>query len=461
MKIEQIYTGCLSQGSYYIESKGEVAIIDPLREISNYLKLANDNNAKIKYVFETHIHADFVSGHLTLSKATGAPIIFGPNAKTSYPITVAKDFQEFKLGDLNLIVLHTPGHTLESTTYLLRDKKGKDRAIFTGDTLFMGDVGRPDLAQKQGGNTQEDMAGMLFDSLREKILPLSDDIIVYPAHGAGSACGKKISSETFGTLGGQKLNNYALNESITRDEFIKELTDGLENPPAYFPMNVKMNQEGYNDIDEVIRKNLNPLNAEEFEKIANQTGAIILDVRNQIEFAKEHISKSIFIGIDGGFAPWVGSIIGDVKQPILLIAPEGREIETITRLARVGFDNTLGFLSGGISSWKSAGKATDSIQIIEALSLKEKIDFKTTVVDVRKKSEFKNGHIKNSLNIPLDKLSKNINKTSINGEFYIHCAGGYRSMIASSILKRKGIHRMTDVIGGFSAIKSAQIPIEI
>ena len=461
MKIEQIYTGCLSQGSYYIESNGEVAIIDPLREISNYLKLANDNNAKIKYVFETHIHADFVSGHLTLSKATGAPIIFGPNAKTSYPITVAKDFQEFKLGDLNLIVLHTPGHTLESTTYLLRDKKGKDRAIFTGDTLFMGDVGRPDLAHKRSGKTINEMAGLLYDSLRKKIMPLSDDVIVYPAHGAGSACGKKISSETFGTLGGQKLNNYALNESITKDEFINELTDGLENPPAYFPMNVKMNQEGYDDIDDVIRKNLNPLNAEEFEKIANQTGAIILDVRNQIEFAKEHISKSIFIGIDGGFAPWVGSIIGDVKQPILLIAPKGREIETITRLARVGFDNILGFLSGGISSWKSAGKATDSIQIIEASSLKEKINFKTTVVDVRKKSEFKNGHIKNSLNIPLDKLNKNINKTSINGEFYIHCAGGYRSMIASSILKRKGIHKMTDVIGGFSAIKSAQIPIEI
>ena len=461
MKIEQIYTGCLSQGSYYIESNGEVAIIDPLREISNYLKLANENNAKIKYVFETHIHADFVSGHLTLSKATGAPIIFGPNTKTSYPITVAKDFQEFKLGDLNLIVLHTPGHTLESTTYLLRDKKGKDRAIFTGDTLFIGDVGRPDLAHKRGGKTINEMAGLLYDSLRKKIMPLSDDIIVYPAHGAGSACGKKISSETFGTLGSQKLNNYALNQSITRDEFINELTGGLENPPAYFPMNVKMNQEGYNDIDDVIRKNLNPLNAEEFEKIANQTEAIILDVRNQIEFAKEHISKSIFIGIDGGFAPWVGSIIGDVKQPILLIAPEGRETETITRLARVGFDNTLGFLSGGISSWKSAGKSTDSIQIIQASSLKEKIDFKTTVVDVRKKSEFKNGHIKNSLNIPLDKLNEKIHKTSINGDFYIHCAGGYRSMIASSILKRKGIHKMTDVIGGFSAIKSAQIPIEI
>tara|TARA_B100001029_G_scaffold176253_1_gene178912 strand:- start:206 stop:1591 length:1386 start_codon:yes stop_codon:yes gene_type:complete len=461
MKIEQIYTGCLSQGSYYIESNGEVAIIDPLREISNYLKLANENNAKIKYVFETHIHADFVSGHLTLSKATGAPIIFGPNTKTSYPITVAKDFQEFKLGDLNLIVLHTPGHTLESTTYLLRDKKGKDRAIFTGDTLFIGDVGRPDLAHKRSGKTINEMAGLLYDSLRKKIMPLSDDIIVYPAHGAGSACGKKISSETFGTLGSQKLNNYALNQSITRDEFINELTGGLENPPAYFPMNVKMNQEGYNDIDDVIRKNLNPLNAEEFEKIANQTEAIILDVRNQIEFAKEHISKSIFIGIDGGFAPWVGSIIGDVKQPILLIAPEGRETETITRLARVGFDNTLGFLSGGISSWKSAGKSTDSIQIIQASSLKEKIDFKTTVVDVRKKSEFKNGHIKNSLNIPLDKLNEKINKTSINGDFYIHCAGGYRSMIASSILKRKGIHKMTDVIGGFSAIKSAQIPIEI
>ena len=461
MKIEQIYTGCLSQGTYYIESNGEVAIIDPLREIDTYLKLAKESNAKIKYIFETHIHADFVSGHLTLSKATGAPIIFGPNTITSYPVTIAKDQQVFKLGNLTFVALHTPGHTLESTTYLLKDNIGKDHAIFTGDTLFIGDVGRPDLAQKQSGKTQRDMAGMLFDSLRKKIMPLSDDVIVYPAHGAGSACGKKISRETFSTLGNQKSSNYALNKSLSKEEFINELTEGLESPPAYFPMNVKMNQEGYNHIENILRKNLNPLDTDEFEKLANQSGVLILDVRNQIQFAEEHIPGSIFIGIDGGFAPWVGAIVGDVKRPILLITPKGREKETITRLARVGFDNALGFLEGGLSSWKVKGRKTDSVSTIEASKLGKKIFDQTKIIDVRKNSEFSNGHLKNALNIPLDQLSENFDKIPLEGDFFVHCAGGYRSMIASSILKSRGIDSMTDIIGGFSAIKSSGIPIEV
>ena len=461
MKIEQIYTGCLSQGTYYIESNGEVAIIDPLREIDPYLKLAKENNAKIKYIFETHIHADFVSGHLTLSNATGAPIIFGPNTITSYPVTIAEDEQVFKLGNLTFVALHTPGHTLESTTYLLKDNLGKDHAIFTGDTLFVGDVGRPDLAQKQSGKTQRDMAGMLFDSLRKKIMPLSDDVIVYPAHGAGSACGKKISKETFSTLGNQKSSNYALDKSLNKEEFINELTEGLESPPAYFPMNVKMNQEGYNHIENVLRKNLNPFDPDEFEKLANQPGVLILDVRNQIQFAEEHIPGSIFIGIDGGFAPWVGAIVGDVKRPIILITPKGREEETITRLARVGFDNTLGFLKGGLSSWKVKGRKTDSISTIEASKLGKKISDQTKIIDVRKNSEFSNGHLKNSLNIPLDQLSENFDKIPLEDNFFVHCAGGYRSMIASSILKSRGIDSMTDIIGGFSAIKSSGISIEV
>ena len=461
MKIEQIYTGCLSQGTYYIESNGEVAIIDPLREIDPYLKLAKENNAKIKYIFETHIHADFVSGHLTLSNATGAPIIFGPNTITSYPITIAEDEQVFKLGNLTFVALHTPGHTLESTTYLLKDNLGKDHAIFTGDTLFVGDVGRPDLAQKQSGKTQRDMAGMLFDSLRKKIMPLSDDVIVYPAHGAGSACGKKISKETFSTLGNQKSSNYALDKSLNKEEFINELTEGLESPPAYFPMNVKMNQEGYNHIESILRKNLNPLDPDEFEKLADQSGVLILDVRNQIQFAEEHIPGSIFIGIDGGFAPWVGAIVGDVKRPILLITPKGREKETITRLARVGFDNALGFLEGGLSSWKVKGKKTDSVSTIEASKLGKKIFDQTKIIDVRKNSEFSNGHLKNALNIPLDQLSENFDKIPLEGNFFVHCAGGYRSMIACSILKSMGVDSMTDIIGGFSAIKSSGISIEV
>ena len=461
MKIEQIYTGCLSQGAYYVENDGEVAIIDPLREINHYLKLAKKNDAKIKFIFETHIHADFVSGHLTLSKATGAPVIFGPNAKTSYPVTIAKNRETFKLGKLTFVVLHTPGHTLESTTYLLKDDKGKDHAIFTGDTLFLGDVGRPDLAQKENGMTQEQMAGLLYESLRTQIMPLEDDVIIYPAHGAGSACGKKISSETSGTLGSQKLRNYALNQELSKADFIKELTSGLEAPPPYFPMNVKMNQEGYKDIDEVLKTGYKALNPEEFEKIANQSGALILDVRNQIQFAQEHIPQSIFIGIDGGFAPWVGAMIGDIKHPILLITPQGREEETITRLSRVGFDNTLGFLDGGLASWKAAGKETDSIPLIEASKLSDRISLKTKIIDVRKISEFNDGHLKNALNIPLDQLNEKLDEIPAKDDFFIHCAGGYRSMIANSILKSRGIHSMIDIAGGFSAIKSSGIPIEV
>ena len=350
MHIEQIYTGCLAQGAYYIESNGEVAVIDPLREVKPYLERAAKTGSTIKYIFETHFHADFVSGHVTLSKMTGAPIIFGPNARPTFDCIIAEDQQSFALGAITITALHTPGHTMESTTYLLRDENGKDCAIFSGDTLFLGDVGRPDLAQKAADITQEDLAGMLFDSLREKILPLADDVIVYPAHGAGSACGKNMMKETVDTLGNQKQMNYALRANMTRDEFINEVTDGLLPPPQYFPLNVKMNKEGYDDIDQVIARGTQALSPAAFEVAANETGAIVLDVRNQSDFIKGHIPRSIFIGLDGGFAPWVGTLIADVKQPLLLITPEGREEEAITRLSRVGFDQTLGYLKGGFQA---------------------------------------------------------------------------------------------------------------
>jgi len=350
MNVEQIYTGCLSQGAYYIESQGEAAIIDPLREVKPYLEKAKKNKAAIKYIFETHFHADFVSGHVTLAKETGATIVYGPEAKTGFDSLIAKDQQEFKIGEITLTVLHTPGHTMESTTYLLRDASQKDIAIFSGDTLFLGDVGRPDLAQKAADITQEDLAGILYESLRKKIMPLADDVLVYPAHGAGSACGKNLSKETVGTLGEQKKTNYALRADMTKEEFIKEVTDGLLPPPQYFPLNVKMNKEGYEDIDTILKSGTTPLDPEAFEKLANQSGAIILDVRHQDAFAERHIPQSIFIGIDGGFAPWVGALIGDVEQPILLVTPEGREEETVTRLARVGFDNTLGYLDGSLEA---------------------------------------------------------------------------------------------------------------
>ena len=460
MIIEQIYTGCLSQGAYFIESNGEVAIIDPLRETTPYIEKAKKNNAKIKYIFETHFHADFVSGHVTLAKETGATIVYGPLAKTSYDSLIAKDQQEFKIGEITLTVLHTPGHTMESTTYLLRDAKNKDIAIFSGDTLFLGDVGRPDLAQKAADMTQEDLAGILFDSLREKIMPLADDVLVYPAHGAGSACGKNLSKETVGTIGDQKKTNYALREDMTKEEFVKEVTNGLLPPPQYFPLNVKMNKEGYTDIDVILENGTKPLTPEDFEVIANETNALILDVRHQDDFTKGHIPKSIFIGIDGGFAPWVGAMIGNVKQPILLVTPKGREKETITRLSRVGFDQTLGYLNHGIEAWSKAGNAIDTIDGIEVTDLKALKKQKVlNIFDVRKPGEYASEHLYKAHSTPLGFINDYMDEFPKNEPFYLHCAGGYRSVIAASILKSRGIHNLIDVKKGFAAIKNEGMKI--
>ena len=460
MKIEQIYTGCLSQGAYYIESNGEAAIIDPLREVAPYIEKALKNKATIKYIFETHFHADFVSGHVTLAKETGATIVYGPQAKTGFESLIAKDQQEFKIGDITLTVLHTPGHTMESTTYLLRDENRKDIAIFSGDTLFLGDVGRPDLAQKAADLTQEDLAGILYDSLRKKIMSLADDVLVYPAHGAGSACGKNLSKETVGTLGEQKKTNYALRADMTKEEFIKEVTEGLLPPPQYFPLNVKMNKEGYEDIQDVLESGTRPLSAEAFEVAANETGAVILDVRHQDEFAKGHIPQSIFIGIDGGFAPWVGALVGNVKQAILLVTPEGREEETVTRLARVGFDNTLGYLKGGVEAWKKEGKQLDAVEGIETTELKSRMEAnELEIFDVRKPGEFLSEHIPNAHNTPLDFINEHMAEFPSKNPFYVHCAGGYRSMIAASILKSRGIHNLIDIKGGFAKIKETGIEV--
>ncbi|MDT0620770.1 MBL fold metallo-hydrolase [Croceitalea vernalis] len=459
MNIEQIYTGCLAQGAYYIESEGEVAIIDPLREVKPYLERAERDNAKIKYIFETHFHADFVSGHVTLAKETGATIVYGPNANPSYKVLVAEDEQEFQLGKLSFKVLHTPGHTMESTTYLLKDEYGKDHAIFSGDTLFLGDVGRPDLAQKAATMTQEDLAGLLYDSLRTKIMPLADDVIVYPAHGAGSACGKNMMKETVDTLGNQKQMNYALRANMTKAEFVEEVTDGLLPPPQYFPLNVKMNKEGYDDIHDVIERGDTALSPNAFEAAANETGAVILDVRHQDDFAKAHIPRSIFIGLKGSFAPWVGALIADVKQPILLVAEKGKEEEAITRLSRVGFDGTIGFLEGGVEAWSATGKETDTVKSISAEVFKDTLKKEIPVFDVRKDSEFSAEHIENANLTPLDFLNNHLAEFPEKETFYIHCAGGYRSMIAASILKSRGIHNLVDIAGGFAAIKKAGIPV--
>ena len=460
MIIEQIYTGCLSQGAYYIESNGEAAIIDPLREVAPYIEKAKKNNASIKYIFETHFHADFVSGHVTLAKETGATIVYGPEAKTGFDALIAKDQQEFKIGAISLTVLHTPGHTMESTTYLLRDEKNKDIAIFSGDTLFLGDVGRPDLAQKAADLTQEDLAGILYESLRKKIMPLADDVLVYPAHGAGSACGKNLSKETVGTLGEQKKTNYALRADMTKDEFVKEVTNGLLPPPQYFPLNVKMNKEGYEDIKTVLESGTQPLSVEAFEVAANETGAIVLDVRHQDVFVKGHIPQSVFIGIDGGFAPWVGALLGNVAQPILLVTPKGREEETVTRLARVGFDNTLGYLEGGIDAWKKEGKLVDSIKGINPETLKKQMeDNELEIFDVRKPNEFLSEHVPMAQNTPLDFINDHMSEFPQKNTFYLHCAGGYRSVIAASILKSRGIHNLIDIKGGFAKIKESGIKV--
>ncbi len=457
MKIEQIYTGCLAQGAYYIESLGEVAIIDPLREVQPYLDRVKNDNATIKYIFETHFHADFVSGHVTLSELSGAPIVFGPTAKPSFDCKIATDNQVFRIGEITITALHTPGHTMESTCYLLKDRFGKDYALFSGDTLFLGDVGRPDLAQKAAEITQEQLAATLYHSLRSKIMILADDVIVYPAHGAGSACGKNLSKETVGTIGNQKLTNYALRDDMTEKEFVVEVTDGLLPPPAYFPKNVALNKNGYENVESIINKN-QALDATTFELIANEENALILDVRHQDDFCNGHIPNSISIGINGQFAPWVGALILDIMQPILLICPIGKETETITRLARVGYDNTIGYLNGGFEAWQNAGLETDTVLGISpeefAKTLKNQ---NLTVFDVRKPGEFNNEHIEISKSTPLDFLNTHLREFPKNEPFYVHCAGGYRSVIAASILKSRGFHNVIDIKGGYDAIKLTDV----
>ena len=459
MEVKQIYTGCLAQGAYYIESDGEAAIVDPLREVQPYLNLAKDRGATIKYVLETHFHADFVSGHLTLAQKTGAPIVFGPNASPEFETHSAADGERLKLGNIEIEVLHTPGHTMESTTYLLRDETGKPHAIFSGDTLFLGDVGRPDLAQKSE-LTIEDLAGHLFDSLRNKIMTLPDNTIVYPGHGAGSACGKNMSKETVGTLGDQKATNYALRADMTRDEFILEVTDGLSPPPGYFPMNVAMNKKGYDSIDSVMQRGTRPLSPEAFESVANETDAVMLDIRATHEFVERHIPRSTFIGLAGGFAPWVGAMIVDVEQPILLIANESQIEEAITRLSRVGFDNVLGYLEGGLEAWVDNGKETDHIETADAQAFADALDAnpQTKVVDVRKAGEFASEHVEGAIHISLEFLANKIDFIPKDETFYLHCAAGYRSLIAHSLLKARGYHNAIDILGGFKAISKTDAP---
>jgi glyoxylase-like metal-dependent hydrolase (beta-lactamase superfamily II)/rhodanese-related sulfurtransferase len=457
MKLEQIYTGCLAQGAYYVESKGEAIVIDPLREVVPYIEKAQKDGAKIKYVFETHFHADFVSGHVDLAKKTGAKIVYGPTtAKTGFEIYIAKDGEVFDVGDLKIKVIHTPGHTMESSCFLLIDEDGKERALFTGDTLFIGDVGRPDLAQHLVSDlTQEKLAGLLFDSLQHKIMPLNDDIIIYPAHGAGSACGKNMSKETFDTLGNQKKTNYALRAGLTKDVFIEEVLHGLTPPPGYFPKNVIMNIQGYDSIDSVLEKGQKALSPADFELIANETHALILDARNAKNFAEGHIPNSINIGIDGSFAVWAGTLIPDIKQEILLVADAGREAEIITRLARVGYDHTIGYLHKGIDAWIASGREIDTIHNISASQLADEFEKNPDIhiLDVRKKSEYDAEHILQAENIPLDFINQSMQEIDPTKSYFVHCAGGYRSMSFISILKSRGFDRLINVDGGFKEIK--------
>ena len=459
MKIEQIYTGCLAHAAYYIENNGEAAIFDPLREIQSYLDRAEKDQAQIKYIFETHFHADFVSGHLDLAKKTGAKIVYGPTAKPNFDAIVATDGQEFKVGKYSIKAIHTPGHTLESTTYLISDENGKQHGLITGDTLFIGDVGRPDLAQKLIPElTQEVLAGYLYDSLRNKIMPLNDDLIIYPNHGSGSACGKNMSKETTDTLGNQKKVNYALRANMTKEEFMNELITGLTTPPAYFPQNVLLNINGYDSLDDVITRSKKALSISEFIDAVENKGALMLDVRHETDFVKAHIPGSIFIGLHGQFAPWVGALICDVKQPIVLITPEGKEEEAITRLSRVGFDNTLGYLKGGIEAWENSGKETDSIISISPTQFEQDIvKNQLPVVDVRRIGEYNSIHIKNAIHIPLDFVNQNLDQIP-NETFYVHCAGGYRSVIFASILKSRGYHNLINVEKGMSEIKNTNLP---
>ncbi|MBC2838117.1 rhodanese-like domain-containing protein [Robiginitalea sp. SC105] len=461
MKVEQIYTGCLAHAAYYIESRGEAAVFDPLREVQPYIDRAKKDHARIKYVFETHFHADFVSGHLDLRKKTGAEIVFGPNAKPGYEALVAADGQVFEIGDYKVKVIHTPGHTMESTTYLLIDEKGREHGIITGDTLFIGDVGRPDLAQHVVSElTEEKLASHLYDSLRNKIMPLPDHLIVYPNHGAGSACGKMMSKETTDTLGHQKEVNYALRADMTREEFIEELLTGLTAPPGYFPQNVLMNIRGYESLDQVMERGTRALGPEAFEAAANETGALVLDTRDAAVFAKGFIPNSINIGLGGDFAPWVGELIPDVKHPILLVAEPGKEEEAVTRLSRVGYDNTLGYLKGGFEAWKQAGREVETTGRITVKELEDLVDKGDTplIIDVRKQSEYDSEHLVDAVNIPLKGINDHLAEFPKDKPFVLHCAGGYRSMIASSILKQRGWNNFTDVVGGFDALKESSLP---
>ncbi|WP_396156146.1 rhodanese-like domain-containing protein [Flavobacterium macrobrachii] len=459
MKIEQIYTGCLAQGAYYITSNGEAAIIDPLRETQPYMERLEKDGVKLKYIFETHFHADFVSGHLDLSKKTGASIVYGPNAAPDFEFISASDNQIFEIGNIKIKVLHTPGHTMESTTYLLIDADGKDYAIFSGDTLFLGDVGRPDLAQKAAHMTQEQLAGLLYHSLRDKIMTLADDVIVYPAHGAGSACGKNMSKETVGSIGDQKATNYALRANMTEAEFIKEVTDGLLPPPAYFGMNVAMNKSGIESFENVFNNGMKAINATEFELVAEETGALILDTRNNSDFAKGYVPQSINIGINGDFAPWVGALVGDVKQPILLVTDLGMEEETVTRLSRVGFDNIIGHLKYGFQAWATAGYEVDTVNRITAEQFANEVKIgESKVIDVRKESEYEAEHVEEAYSRPLAAINEWVKDINPEEHFYLHCAGGYRSMMAASILQARGYRNFSEVEGGFNAIAKTNVP---
>ena len=453
MTIEQIYTGCLAQGAYYIKSGNEAAVIDPLRESGPYLERAEKDGVKIKYIFETHFHADFVSGHLDLAKKTAAKIVYGPKAETAYEKHTAIDGEEFEIGKVKIRVLHTPGHTPESTCYLLIDENGKEHSIFTGDTLFIGDVGRPDLAQANTGLTQEDLAGWLFDSLRSKIMTLPDDVTVYPAHGAGSACGKNMSSETFDLLGNQKKNNYALRADMTRDEFIKEVTDGLMPPPSYFSANAILNKKGYTSVDIAMERGTKPLSPKAFETAANETEALILDVRDKTDFVKGFVPNSIFIGLDGSFAPWVGALLPDLQHPILVVSPVGREEETVKRLARIGVDNVLGYLEGGFDGWKSEGREVDSIETILNDEFSKIYTKELNVLDVRKPSEYDGEHVETAKNFPLDFINQNMAEINKDTKYYLHCRSGYRSTVASSILKARGYSKLVNVQDKFDEMK--------
>ena len=461
MRIEQLYTKCLAQGTYYLSHKGEAALIDPLREVDTYAALIKEDEAKLKYVFETHFHADFVSGHLDISSKTGAEVVFGPGAQTQFPVHIANDGERFSIGDWMVQLLHTPGHTLESSCYLLLDPEEKPHSLFTGDTLFLGDVGRPDLAQKIDGLTMEDLAGMSFDSLRSKIMPLPDELVLYPAHGAGSACGKNMMNVTVDTLGNQKKVNYALRSEMSKSEFIKEVTSGLLPPPAYFPENVRLNKEGSQALEKVMASAYRPLGTQDIQKLVNKGDALLLDVRSPGEFGDGHIPGSLFIGLDGNFAPWVGELIRDVQRSIVLIAPTGREKEAITRLTRVGFDHILGFLEGGMVSWMQAGLPCQKIRSVQAEELAQaQREGTPLVVDVRKDGEYNSEHICDAVHVPLNELEQRMDELPKDRSFYLHCAGGYRSMIAASMLSAAGVDDFDNVLGGYKAMQETDIKRE-